>query len=138
MSNGFNCSHPDNMYRYVQDFTCTNTLSTERMLKEMRLSFPSGHASFGGFALLYCVVSTYSSVLSNWLILTSNFFSFIVLFTSKNEMARVHLVEKFPPISLDTLQLVHWIEPYCWLQASLVRCFGWLPLRICILLFDSK
>lgn len=50
------CDHPENQGRYIEEFTCSND-STQRLLKEMRLSFPSGHSSFSAYTLIYLAVS---------------------------------------------------------------------------------
>lgn len=57
MRDGTDCSHPSNHLRYIEDFTCLNGNSTDRMLKEMRLSFPSGHSSFASYTMIYLSVS---------------------------------------------------------------------------------
>lgn len=54
-----NCSHPINFGRYIEDFKCLEE-SGQRLLKEMRLSFPSGHSSFSMYTMLYCAVSIYN------------------------------------------------------------------------------
>lgn len=53
MAGNTNCSDPINHLKYIVDFNCTNTNSTQRMIKEMRLSFPSGHSSFAAFTMIY-------------------------------------------------------------------------------------
>lgn len=50
-----NCSHPMNFGRYIEDFRCLED-SGNRLLKEMRLSFPSGHSSFSMYTMLYCAI----------------------------------------------------------------------------------
>lgn len=57
MADGTNCSHPLNAGRYIEDFTCTGDWGN-RTLKEVRLSFPSGHSSFSAYTMVYCAVST--------------------------------------------------------------------------------
>ena len=57
MAGGTNCSHPSNAMRYIEEFTCAGVGSSERMLKEMRLSFPSGHASASAYTMIFCAVS---------------------------------------------------------------------------------
>ncbi|XP_059059694.1 putative phosphatidate phosphatase [Achroia grisella] len=50
------CTLPENKWRYIQNFTCLNALNPEhggKLLKEMRLSFPSGHSSFSAYTMLY-------------------------------------------------------------------------------------
>jgi phosphatidate phosphatase len=56
MLDGSNCSNPKNLGRYIEDFTCIGESSSARMLKEMRLSFPSGHSSFSFYTMLFCTV----------------------------------------------------------------------------------
>ncbi|XP_041358648.1 phospholipid phosphatase 3-like [Gigantopelta aegis] len=46
--NNINCST-----RYITEYTCMNTEFSEREIRESRLSFPSGHASFGMFCAVY-------------------------------------------------------------------------------------
>ncbi|XP_017123516.1 putative phosphatidate phosphatase isoform X2 [Drosophila elegans] len=53
MPDGTTCDDPSNAGRYIQEFTCKGVGSSARMLKEMRLSFPSGHSSFTFFAMVY-------------------------------------------------------------------------------------
>ncbi|XP_024937690.1 putative phosphatidate phosphatase [Cephus cinctus] len=47
------CSLPENQHRYIEDFTCTATNVSARLLKEIRLSFPSGHSSFSAYTMVY-------------------------------------------------------------------------------------
>lgn len=56
MPDGSDCSNPINLYRYIEEFTCLGLGSDQRMLKEMRLSFPSGHASFSAYTMIYSAV----------------------------------------------------------------------------------
>ncbi|KAI8038639.1 hypothetical protein M5D96_008547 [Drosophila gunungcola] len=53
MPDGTTCDDSINAGRYIQEFTCQGVGSSARMLKEMRLSFPSGHSSFTFFAMVY-------------------------------------------------------------------------------------
>ncbi|KAK4311592.1 hypothetical protein Pmani_016919 [Petrolisthes manimaculis] len=46
-----NCTDP---YRYIDPIPCTSTNS--HRMKEARLSFPSGHASFSAFTMVYFVI----------------------------------------------------------------------------------
>lgn len=64
MPDGTDCSDPRNQGRYIVDFTCSSEISTPRMLKEMRLSFPSGHSSFSMYTLVYCAIYLQSRM--NW------------------------------------------------------------------------
>ncbi|XP_034187885.2 wunen isoform X2 [Osmia lignaria lignaria] len=47
-----NCSLIENQHKYIENFTCTNNL-TRSLLKEIRLSFPSGHSSFSAYTMIY-------------------------------------------------------------------------------------
>lgn len=57
MLDGSTCADPVNAGKYIQEFKCKGIGSSDRMLKEMRLSFPSGHSSFTFFAMVYLAVS---------------------------------------------------------------------------------
>lgn len=56
LMDGSDCSNPINFEKYIVEFTCIGEGSSERMLKEMRLSFPSGHSSFSVYTMVYCAV----------------------------------------------------------------------------------
>lgn len=58
------CKDAINQRRYIEDFVCTSEKSSPRMLKEMRLSFPSGHSSFSMYTLVYCAIYLQSRM--NW------------------------------------------------------------------------
>ncbi|CAG4947885.1 unnamed protein product [Colias eurytheme] len=45
------CSLPENKWRYIEKFTCLG--DDTKLLKEMRLSFPSGHSSFSAYTMIY-------------------------------------------------------------------------------------
>ncbi|CAH2042655.1 unnamed protein product, partial [Iphiclides podalirius] len=45
------CTLPDNKWRYIETFTCLER--DPKLLKEMRLSFPSGHSSFSAYTMVY-------------------------------------------------------------------------------------
>lgn len=64
MPDGTTCRDQINHNRYIEEFTCTSAISTPRMLKEMRLSFPSGHSSFSMYTLIYCAIYLQSRM--NW------------------------------------------------------------------------
>lgn len=57
ISDGTTCDDPINVGRYIEDFTCRGDDSSKRMLKEIRLSFPSGHSSFTFYTMVYTAVS---------------------------------------------------------------------------------
>lgn len=54
-----NCSLAENQNVYHTDFSCTNPafMYNKRIMKEMRLSFPSGHSSFSIYTMVYFGVS---------------------------------------------------------------------------------
>lgn len=59
MSDGTNCDYAQNQGRYIEDFTCDSSLEhSDRMLRNVHLSFPSAHASFTCFTMIYMAVST--------------------------------------------------------------------------------
>ncbi|XP_053614442.1 putative phosphatidate phosphatase [Plodia interpunctella] len=45
------CDLPANKWRYIEDFKCNG--ADVKLMKEMRLSFPSGHSSFSAYTMLY-------------------------------------------------------------------------------------
>lgn len=53
MGDGTNCSSPINFNRYIEDFTCGNAESSATQLREMRLSFPSGHSSLSMYTMVF-------------------------------------------------------------------------------------
>lgn len=52
------CAKP---YAYVENFTCGSNATTHQ-LKEMRLSFMSGHSSFSAYTMLYAVLYIHARV----------------------------------------------------------------------------
>ncbi|XP_023037795.1 putative phosphatidate phosphatase isoform X2 [Drosophila willistoni] len=64
MPDGSTCDSASNAGKYIQDFTCAGVGSTPRMLKEMRLSFPSGHSSFTFYTMVY--VALYLQARMTW------------------------------------------------------------------------
>ncbi|KAG8227351.1 hypothetical protein J437_LFUL003340 [Ladona fulva] len=46
-----NCSALADPHTYIEDFTCLGT--NPKLLKEVRLSFPSGHSSFSAYTMIY-------------------------------------------------------------------------------------
>uniref|UniRef100_A0A182RUT8 Phosphatidic acid phosphatase type 2/haloperoxidase domain-containing protein n=1 Tax=Anopheles funestus TaxID=62324 RepID=A0A182RUT8_ANOFN len=103
MPDGTTCADAINQGRYVTDFTCTSEKSSARMLKEMRLSFPSGHSSFSMYTLVFCAIFLQARM--NW--------------------RGSKLLKHFFPVPADPARLVHLFEPHFRLQASLVGCTGW-------------
>lgn len=68
MSDGTDCNNVINLHRYVENFTCSNPAVTEKMLKDMRMSFPSANSSFSFYTMLFCAVSCGSNVFTKELL----------------------------------------------------------------------
>ena len=64
MIDGTTCNDPINQHRYIEEFTCGNTESSARRLKEMRLSFPSGHSSFSMYTMVFAALYLHCRL--NW------------------------------------------------------------------------
>lgn len=45
---------PPNEYQYIENFSCINT--DWFIVREARLSFPSGHASFSSYSMMYIII----------------------------------------------------------------------------------
>jgi phosphatidate phosphatase len=56
LPDGTNCTNPANFHKYIIDFTCGNENASKRKLKEMRLSFPSGHSSFSMYTMVFAAL----------------------------------------------------------------------------------
>ncbi|CAB3384535.1 Hypothetical predicted protein [Cloeon dipterum] len=50
------CSLAENMHVYHEAFECTNAFVDAYTLKEVRLSFPSGHSSFSAYTMVFLVI----------------------------------------------------------------------------------
>ncbi|XP_070493919.1 putative phosphatidate phosphatase [Chironomus tepperi] len=55
LSDGTTCADPQNFNKYILDYTCSNEEATISSLREIRMSFPSGHANFSFVTALFCV-----------------------------------------------------------------------------------
>lgn len=79
MDNKSTCADAINQGRYITDFVCTSEKSSARMLKEMRLSFPSGHSSFSMYTLVFCAIFLQARM--NWRgsKLLKHFFQFLLI-----------------------------------------------------------
>lgn len=64
LSDGSTCSDEKNFHRYIVDFTCGNSASNADKLKDMRLSFPSGHSSIAMCSMVFACI--YIQVRMNW------------------------------------------------------------------------
>lgn len=108
MPGGTTCKDTINQGRYIEEFSCTSTLSTERMLKEMRLSFPSGHSSFSMYTLVYCAVSITKQVnvnMNKTYLTVYNPFPDLPSITY--ELARIQTSEALSPVSAHFTRVVH-------------------------------
>ncbi|XP_071651042.1 putative phosphatidate phosphatase isoform X1 [Temnothorax longispinosus] len=47
------CNLPEYQHKYIEDFHCTASGISVKLLKEVRLSFPSGHSSFSAYTMIY-------------------------------------------------------------------------------------
>lgn len=110
MLNGQNCSSPINAGKYIEDFECENKNTDDRKLKEMRLSFPSGHSSFSAYTMFYCAVSL-GYFLSYFKLENVRIF-FSDLFTSPNELGRFKVPQALFAVRADPHSLVHCTESH--------------------------
>lgn len=74
-----NCSDSTNLYKYIEDFTCGNIHATPRQLKEMRLSFPSGHSSFSMYTMVFTALYLHCRFSFNGSKLLKHFLQFILI-----------------------------------------------------------
>ncbi|KAH8275265.1 hypothetical protein KR026_004126 [Drosophila bipectinata] len=56
LPDGSTCNDQKNYGLYIEDFACSAMDITSKRMKDVRLSFPSGHASFSCYAMLYLVI----------------------------------------------------------------------------------
>ncbi|KAL1130389.1 hypothetical protein AAG570_013327, partial [Ranatra chinensis] len=61
-SPNISCDMPENQHKYIETFTCNG--GDEKLLRDARLSFPSGHSSFSAYTMLYLVI--YLQCRLNW------------------------------------------------------------------------
>lgn len=74
------CDDAINQGRYIEDFMCGALgESTARMLKEMRLSFPSGHSSFSVYTMVYCAIYLQARMTWSWSKLPKHVIQFVLL-----------------------------------------------------------
>lgn len=57
MTDGTDCTNAINLRRYVENFTCSNPNVSDKLIKDMRMSFPSANSSFSFYAMVFCAVS---------------------------------------------------------------------------------
>ncbi|XP_067629596.1 putative phosphatidate phosphatase isoform X1 [Eurosta solidaginis] len=82
MADGTTCADPVNVGKYIEDFTCKGDDSTKRMLKEVHLSFPSGHSSFTFYTMVYAALYLQSRMNWNGSKLLRHFLQFLFLMIS--------------------------------------------------------
>ncbi|XP_054088744.1 putative phosphatidate phosphatase isoform X2 [Zeugodacus cucurbitae] len=63
ISDGTTCKDAVNIGRYIENFSCSTNFS-KRLIKEVRLSFPSGHSSFTFYTMVYTALYLQSRM--NW------------------------------------------------------------------------
>lgn len=76
---GTNCTNPANFYKYMEVFQCANEDSSKRKLKEMRLSFPSGHSSFSMYTMTYAALYLHSRMSWKGSKLAKHFLQYVFL-----------------------------------------------------------
>lgn len=64
MRDGTNCSNLLNRYRYIEDYTCGNMEATTQQLRQIHLSFPSGHSSLSMYTMFFAAI--YLHYRMNW------------------------------------------------------------------------
>lgn len=65
LSDGTTCANSQNFNKYILDYTCSNEEATMSSLREIRMSFPSGHANFSFVTALFLVVRI-NFIMSAW------------------------------------------------------------------------
>lgn len=78
MNGGGDCSNPLNMGRYIEEYTCSGSAS-EFLMRETRLSFPSGHSSFSAYTLVYCALFLHARMTCSRLNLLRSFIQFALI-----------------------------------------------------------
>ncbi|KAK7865090.1 hypothetical protein R5R35_014626 [Gryllus longicercus] len=84
-----NCTDPYNRYRYIIDFECRKT-HDKHLLKEMRLSFPSGHSSFSAYTMVFLAMYLHARMTWQGSKLLRHFLQYIcILMALVTAMSRV-------------------------------------------------
>ncbi|XP_073953295.1 putative phosphatidate phosphatase [Choristoneura fumiferana] len=60
----YDTSLPANSQGYIQEYTCSNTEISENRISQMRLSFPSAHASFAMYVAVFWIL--YIQIKGKW------------------------------------------------------------------------
>ncbi|CAK1553060.1 unnamed protein product [Leptosia nina] len=72
-----NCTLPENIGRYIDSYTCLGDNS--RRLRQMRLSFPSGHASFSSYTMVFLALYLQKRVSWHGSKVLRHFLQFVVI-----------------------------------------------------------
>lgn len=93
MNDGTNCSDVINAGRYIEDYKCRPDLS-KGAIREMHLSFPSGHSSYAMFTMLYSALYLQSRMTWRGSKLLKHFIQFCIitwaLFTCLTRISDYH------------------------------------------------
>lgn len=120
-ANGLNCSRAAG-WKYVENFTCGTNISNE-MLKKLRLSFPSSHASFSAYTMAYSVVSIFPNrLIKIQLFCKLNIAIILDLSADTYDMEWIETIQTFFAICATDGGGVHQFDSNFRQQASLVRC----------------
>lgn len=65
--------------KYIEEFKCSAQGTSDRMLKEMRLSFPSGHSSFTFYTMVYITFYLQSRMTYKGSTLLRHFLQFLLI-----------------------------------------------------------
>ncbi|CAG9800893.1 unnamed protein product [Chironomus riparius] len=74
-----NCTDPKNFFTYITEFTCSNPKASARKLKEVRLSFMSGHSSFSMYTMLFTALFLHVRMTWKGSKLAKHFLQFVFL-----------------------------------------------------------
>ncbi len=66
INDGTNCSDPNNFNRYIEDYACGNPTLSEYKLNNLSASFPSGHASWIFYAMIFSAIYLEKSFKFDW------------------------------------------------------------------------
>ncbi|CAG9806289.1 unnamed protein product [Chironomus riparius] len=55
LSDESTCNDPQNINRYIENYTCSNINATDKSLRDIHMSFISGHTSFSVMTAFFCV-----------------------------------------------------------------------------------
>ena len=122
------CQNP---YEYVTEYKCTNFLVGDKLQRDARLSFMSGHSSFVAVCMVYLIVSQHSLSEVHWHqsfplnLSLSLSLSNPVLHSTAHEMVHTGPVQAPLPGPAGVSRTHHCTVTNCRLQTPLERCAGW-------------